>query len=322
LDGEQFNAIAEWSKAARMSVHNPSRTAGDLWSTEWPERKHFWGPITEGSLTMLYAKPGIGKSYLGYKIIHAAVSGVKFLKWEGCGTVEGFFADGEMGPQTITERIIKIDDGSSKKIIGGAMRFLTYADCEGSVLWNISDPMMQRRYEEIFEHRRIIIIDNLVTAAREMYPRDDDFQMWARIQPWLIQLRDKGFAVILVHHAGKSGSQLGTSKRDVIMDTVIELTEVPHDDPCERLKFDLHFRKARHFFGEDAQSLRVEMFAADDGGLLWNWYPATEIREHRIAYYQELGLTTRQIATEMGIELSAVMQIVQSRRHAGSNDEF
>ena len=43
------------------------------------------------------------------------------------------------------------------------------------------------------------------------------------MQAWLLELRRRGMTVLLIHHAGKSGDQRGTSAREDIMDTVISL---------------------------------------------------------------------------------------------------
>ena len=43
------------------------------------------------------------------------------------------------------------------------------------------------------------------------------------MQAWLLRLRRQGVAVLLVHHAGRSGNPRGTSKREDVLDTVIQL---------------------------------------------------------------------------------------------------
>lgn len=300
---------------------------GELLTNKFEKPKEFWGPvITEGSLTMLYAKPGIGKSFLAYKILHAIVTGEKFLKWKGCGDEKGALFEGEMGPAQLAERFSKIDNGSSVQCMGGAIRVVTYKDCDNNdELWNMSDPGGQRMYERAAITRRVIIIDNLVTAARAMPGvRDDDASIWGRIQPWLVKLRDQGVAVILVHHAGKSGSQLGTSMREIIMDSVIELTDIPRQRKEDRLKFDLHFKKARRFYGEDAESLRVEMFTGHDGGFLWEWYPRYEARNRDVARYLRMGWSSRKIAVEMGMQDYEVIDAIEEVKKQGllHEDEF
>lgn len=43
------------------------------------------------------------------------------------------------------------------------------------------------------------------------------------MQNWLLRLRRRGVAVLLVHHADVNGRQRGTSRREDALDTVIAL---------------------------------------------------------------------------------------------------
>ena len=60
---------------------------------------------------------------------------------------------------------------------------------------------------------------------------------------WLNKLRHQGYAVLDVHHAGKNGSQRGASRKEDIMDYIIQLTE-PQKGPTQG-EFSLSFTKVR-----------------------------------------------------------------------------
>jgi putative DNA primase/helicase len=49
--------------------------------------------------------------------------------------------------------------------------------------------------------------------------RENDSDAWSPIQQWLLQLRRRGLAVLIVHHAGKTGGQRGTSRREDVLDS-------------------------------------------------------------------------------------------------------
>jgi len=67
----------------------------------------------------------------------------------------------------------------------------------------------------------LVILDNLATLCR--VGKENESESWLPIQDWLLRLRRRGIAVIVIHHANKSGGQRGTSSREDVMDTVIAL---------------------------------------------------------------------------------------------------
>src|SRR5437667_9444057 len=66
------------------------------------------------------------------------------------------------------------------------------------------------------------------------------------MQNWLIGLRRKGIAVLLVHHAGTNGRQRGTSRREDALDTVIALRRPEDYSPEQGARFEVHFEKLRN----------------------------------------------------------------------------
>ena len=67
----------------------------------------------------------------------------------------------------------------------------------------------------------MVVLDNIATLCRT--GKENESQSWQVMQSWLLELRRRGITVLLIHHAGKSGDQRGTSAREDIMDTVISL---------------------------------------------------------------------------------------------------
>jgi hypothetical protein len=65
------------------------------------------------------------------------------------------------------------------------------------------------------------------------------------MQNWLLRLRRKGVAVLLVHHAGVNGRQRETSRREDALDTVIALRRPADYSPEEGARFEVHIEKAR-----------------------------------------------------------------------------
>jgi putative DNA primase/helicase len=73
---------------------------------------------------------------------------------------------------------------------------------------------------------------------------------WLPMQNWLLRLRRKGIAVLLIHHAGVNGRQRGTSRREDALDAVIGLRR-PEDYSAEQgARFEVQIEKARTLVGD------------------------------------------------------------------------
>ncbi len=93
------------------------------------------------------------------------------------------------------------------------------------------------------------------------------------MQNWLLRLRRKGIAVLLIHHAGINGRQRGTSRREDALDTVIALRRPVDYSPKEGARFEVHIEKARALVGEGALPFEavVEPLTSKSGkpGVQW-----------------------------------------------------
>lgn len=112
----------------------------------------------------------------------------------------------------------------------------------------------------------MLIIDNISCLFSGL--NEDSKQDWEPINAWLIRLRHRGLTTVLVHHAGKSGQQRGTSGREDSLDTVIQLSLPAGYDPREGCHFELHFTKCRSVQGDAVASLDVHL-QANNGASQW-----------------------------------------------------
>ena len=51
----------------------------------------------------------------------------------------------------------------------------------------------------------------------------------------------------------KGGGQRGTSRKEDILNTVISLRKPPDYSPAQGARFEVHYEKARGFYGKDAE---------------------------------------------------------------------
>jgi len=76
---------------------------------------------------------------------------------------------------------------------------------------NLSSNEGQQSLERHLEGIDLLILDNLSTLLASGSEGASDG--WLPVQNWLLRLRRKGIAVLLIHHAGVNGRQRGTSRR-------------------------------------------------------------------------------------------------------------
>jgi putative DNA primase/helicase len=67
----------------------------------------------------------------------------------------------------------------------------------------------------------LLVIDNISTLCTT--GGDNDVGSWSAMQEWILRLRRRATAVLLVHHSGKSGEQRGRSRREDVLDTLVGL---------------------------------------------------------------------------------------------------
>src|ERR1700733_11200953 len=93
--------------------------------------------------------------------------------------------------------------------------------------------------------------------------KENEADAWLPVQEWALRMRASGRSVLFIHHAGKGGHQRGTSKREDILDTVIALRRPNEYKSKDGAIFEIHFEKARGFFGEAANPFEVQLMIND-----------------------------------------------------------
>lgn len=149
----------------------------------------------------------------------------------------------------------------------------------------------------------LVVIDNLATLARGF--DDNRVESWQPVQEWLLSLRRMGKAVLLVHHAGKSGGQRGSSAKEDILETVIRLSRPSDYGMDQGCRFEVHLTKARTVLGTYAQPFEAWL---QDGE--WLTRDLEDGRVVRIRELLEIGMSVKDIATELDVHRSTVYRII------------
>jgi RecA-family ATPase len=281
----------------------------ELRSMQVPNPWRAMGPwLTNRCLVMVHAWRGTGKTYFALGLAKAIATGGRFLKWDNEVPFRVAYFDGEMGAANLQPRMAEIDP--SESIPSDFLHFITFEDCGGSI-WNLADPIDQKKYSEVLSEFDIAIIDNLSCCARPVGRFDNEFTLTERVKAWANVERSREKSIIFIHHSGKSGAQRGTSSREDNLDTVINLIK-PRFQPDENISsFEIHFEKARNFHGADQQAIHVD-FGTTDREIGWKWMPLKEKQAENTASLLNRGWSQSDIANYLGISLGEVRQYAKS----------
>lgn len=236
-----------------------------------PERDCLIEPfIMVPSLNMLYAKRGLGKTWVSFQAAISIATGRNLFAYKTKRKGRVLLVDGEMVLADIKERFLSLDGGISEAI--------DVMPAESMYLEHISINLHEKndrerlllalqQLEKQGKKYDCLIFDNL-SSLLSGADENDNTEQEAFLQ-FLISLRHAGYVVILIHHAGKSGDQRGASRREDMMDTVIKLDDpAPGAERHPGAHFVLKFTKTRGRAPVPAE-LDVRLVTGPNGKLTW-----------------------------------------------------
>ncbi len=158
------------------------------------------------------------------------------------------------------------------------------------------------------------MVDSLSTLCRSGV--ENESESWLPVQEWALRLRRNGVSVLFVHHAGKSGKQRGTSRREDVLDTVICLKRPRDYTSSDGARFEVEYEKARGLSGDEAAPFEAKL-EIHDGAALWTTKDIEDRTMEQVAELKRLGLSDRDIAIELGISKSTANRHVNKARALG-----
>jgi RecA-family ATPase len=167
--------------------------------------------------SMIYAWRGVGKTMFALWLAYAIATGGKFLKWSARGKPRGvLYVDGELTAVELQERLKKIAGQSASRNF-----HVLASDLYEFGLPDLTTPHGHAAIEGSLDGLDVLVLDNISTLFRTGV--ENEAESWLPVQQWLLRLRRKGKTVILIHHAGKGKEQRGTSRREDVLDLVLNL---------------------------------------------------------------------------------------------------
>lgn len=266
--------------------------------------------IKEKDLTMLYAERGVGKTHVSLGIAWAVSTGTSFFNWIATKPLKTLFVDGEMPLQTIRERLRLISKGhitnDNLQIISNDI----LAD-NGQAMPDLATIEGQEALQQHTEEADFIILDNLATLCRT--GKENTAESWKVTQQWLLQLRAKGKTVLVVDHAGKNGTNRGSSAKQDTLDTVIKLSKPGDYESEQGARFIVSYEKHRNFYGDEANSIEAHLVNGE-----WKITDAKQSRDQIVISLNEEGLSQREIAEEISCSLGTVNRVLKAHKEQQS----
>ncbi len=271
----------------------------ELIQREYPPRDMILAPVLAvQSLSMIFAMRGVGKTFFALSCAYAVASGGGvFGRWFSPDPARVLYIDGEMPAVTLQERLKSIAVSADSDITDPDMLRILTPDEQDGPMPNLGTREGQEAVEPFLEGVALVVVDNIATLARTGKANDED--SWLPVQEWLLTLRRRGISVLLVHHAGKNGSQRGTGAKEDILDTVIELKR-PSDYKAEQgARFEVHFTKARGLYGADTEPFEAMLTIDEYGQCSWQTCKVEDTIELRVLELLEAGFSEREIVEEL-----------------------
>ena len=285
---------------------------------ELPERRTLVRWLVEGGLAMAYGPRGVGKTFFGLSLAVALVKAGSFIKWQVQEPVGVLVVDGEMPAAELREclgallpddPVAPLDILSHEIVFDRLERDLNLGRKE----WQEAILALREKRPDI----RVVLFDNLscLLPSVQEDKRDDWVQ---RVLPFIITLRRRCVATVLLHHAGKGGDQRGTSAREDAPDTIIRLDELPDHDATEGTAFRVTFTKARGCYGDHLAEIEARLADDTDGPLVWSWKPVEGSNKQRLIALVRAGIASgRDAAEELELTPGAVSKLKRKLQNEG-----
>lgn len=216
------------------------KTSAELESIQIPPRANLLGYwLREGDLGFIYGERGVGKTWLVCAIASCVSAGINLDSWEAHGSFPVLYIDGEMPLDLTRDRLRGLCQAN--KTLSVLHHEVLFNEAELAI--NVAARNAQRVITELCTtgNFKLLVLDNLSCLASGM--KENDADEWEKLLTWLLELRRRRIAVIIVHHSGRSGLMRGTTKREDSAAWVIKVDHSDDDPQDATAKFSSLFEK-------------------------------------------------------------------------------
>jgi hypothetical protein len=262
--------------------------------------------MKEGDTGFIFGERGAGKTWLVDALVASLSTGNALFDWEVPERVNVLILDGEMPYDEAKARLSGLQpDGKGLYLLHHEVLFR-----DSGLVMNLGDPVVQRIVTNLCEKKaiKVLILDNLSCLVSGV---DENTAIeWEKLLPWLLDMRRRRIAVIIVHHAGRSGFMRGTSKREDHAFWVIRVDEVKGQPISEEgAHFEIIFTKQRN---SSAKEWNIKAhFQTENNGLVSVGFEALSF-EGKVLELIQNGLgSASEIAEELAVAKSTVSKVAK-----------
>ena len=307
---EGLQEVCRQLEAVVYASNNPSLVSldmGQFLSMPIPERGYLLSPVLPvQGIGIMYAPRGIGKTFAALSVAVAVASGGAVFNWRAPMPKRTLYVDGEMPATSMQSRLSALVSGMSVPPHTLKNMALITPDLQPCPMPDLSTAHGQALLEPFLKDVDMVVLDNIATLCRT--GKENESQSWQTMQAWLLDLRRRGITVLLIHHAGKSGDQRGTSAREDIMDTVISLRRPREYSMAEGARFEVHLTKARGILGDDAKPFEANL-VTEGNALRWQIKELEDVELEELKRLLSEGYSVRDCAEEMGKSKGAIQRL-------------
>ncbi|NPU86403.1 MAG: AAA family ATPase [Syntrophaceae bacterium] len=281
------------------SISDMMVSASDLMTRKLPERPHIMRPwLKAGSLTLVYAKAGVGKSFFAWSVAIAVVKQLTIGEWTVDNPAGCLYTDGEMQLDDIQERLLQFaKDLPADKACLNILSSEIAAQTDMQII-NITERKWRDQISEVVRKDLsigLVILDNVSSLTPGI--NENSKKDWDDINQWLLTLRRMGIAVIVIHHASLKGNPRGTSGRYDNVDWTIKLKDLADATRSSGAYFQVEFVKKRGKRDNALRPFTIRIAHDPDSGLPWQTsHYADRKRPPYIIALIGLGMKQRDIA--------------------------
>lgn len=277
-------------------------TSQQLESISIPAREKLLGDfMREGDLGFVYGERGSGKTWLVDAIATHISSGIELHGWAVPAAVDVLLVDGEMPIDAAGDRLRGMKTGNARLHV---LRHEKLFDAFGLAM-NLASERTQRVVTALCIQKsiKLLVLDNLSCLFSGI--KENDADEWEKVLNWLLDLRRRRVAVLIVHHAGVSGRTRGTTRREDAAFWVIQVEEVKDRQEHEKgASFQTIFTKQRN--SESREWTRQWTFKTEAEGQISIGCQEVSFDDKVLQLIQD-GLTSAtDIAKELGKNKSTV----------------
>jgi putative DNA primase/helicase len=300
-----------WRDALNESVVTSSELHG-LHLT--PRRKLLGDWFCEGDLGFIFAFRGVGKTWFALGMAQALSTGGKLGDWQAHKRVKVLYIDGEMPPDLMRDRCNGLQENNDR------LEFLNH-----EILFERSEKVLNitnREVQQAITQRcvdtkvKVLFLDNLSTLATGM--KENEADSWELVNPWLLELRRRRIAVVIVHHAGRSGEMRGTSKREDNVFWIIALDDMKKNADDKRgAQFVSRFTKPSRNTQEEVRAYEWHLVTDAATGLVSVGYRQAQTMDVFLGLIEDGVRDCNQIAQEMKTSPATVSRLAKRAIDAG-----